>query len=202
MLKLKLQSLATSCKELTHWKRPWFWVRLGAGGEGDNREWGGWMASPTRWTWVWVKSGSWWWTGRPGMLVFMGSQRVGHYWATELTECFTEALVAPIFRINYFSCIWLFFTVIKELLEIFICSWYFVVQLLSHFWLFETSWTVAHRLPCPSLSPGVCSNPCPLSRWGHSTISSSVVPFSCPQSLPASGSFPMSQLFAWDGSPS
>ena len=65
-------------------KRPWCWEGLGAGGEGDDREWDGWMASPTRWTWVWVNSGSCWWTGRPGMLRFMGSQRVGHDWVTEL----------------------------------------------------------------------------------------------------------------------
>ena len=58
--------------------------RLRAGGEGDNRGWGGWMASLTQWTWVWVDSRSWWWTGRPGVLRFMGSQRVGHDWATEL----------------------------------------------------------------------------------------------------------------------
>ena len=77
-------TLVTSCQELTHWKRPWFWEGLGAGGEGDGQGWDGWMASPTRWTWVWVDSGSWWWTGRPGMLWFMGSQRVGHDWATEL----------------------------------------------------------------------------------------------------------------------
>ena len=63
MLKLKLQYLATWCKELTHWKRPWCWERLKEGGEGDNRRWDGWMASPTRWTWVWVSSGSWWWKG-------------------------------------------------------------------------------------------------------------------------------------------
>ena len=56
----------------------------GAGGEGDDRGWDGWMASLTRWTWVWVNSGSWWWTGRPGVLRFMGSQRVGHDWATDL----------------------------------------------------------------------------------------------------------------------
>ena len=56
----------------------WCWEGLGAGG------WDGWMASLTRWTWVWVNSGSWWWTGRPGVLRFMGSQRVGHDWATEL----------------------------------------------------------------------------------------------------------------------
>ena len=77
-------TLATSCKELTHWKRPWCWEGLGAGGEGDDRGWDGWMASPTRWTWVWVNSGSWCWTGRPGMLRFMGLQRVGHDRATEL----------------------------------------------------------------------------------------------------------------------
>ena len=51
---------------------------------GDDRGWDGWMASSTRWTWVWVDSGSWWWTGRPGVLWFMGLQRVGHDWATEL----------------------------------------------------------------------------------------------------------------------
>ena len=76
--------LATWCEELTHLKRPWFWERLGAGGEGDDRGWDGWMASPTQWPWVWVNSRSWWWTGRPGVLQFMGSQRVGHDWATEL----------------------------------------------------------------------------------------------------------------------
>ena len=66
------------------WKRPWCWEGLGAGGKGDNRGWDGWMASPTQWTWVWVNSRSWWWPGRPGVLRFMGSQRVGHDWATEL----------------------------------------------------------------------------------------------------------------------
>ena len=60
---------------------------LGARGEGDDRGWDGWMASLTRWTWVSVNSGSWWWTGRPGVLQFMGSQRVGHYWATDLIWC-------------------------------------------------------------------------------------------------------------------
>ena len=74
---------ATCCKELTHWKRPWCWERLKVG-EGDDRGWDGWMASLTQWTWVWVNSGSWWWTGTPGMLQSMGSQRVGHDWETEL----------------------------------------------------------------------------------------------------------------------
>ena len=58
--------------------------KIEAEGEGDDRGWDGWMASPTQWTWVWVGSGSWWWTGKPGVLQFMGSQRVGHDWATEL----------------------------------------------------------------------------------------------------------------------
>ena len=78
-------TLATSCEELTNWKWLWCWEGLGAeGGEGDNRGWDGWKASLTRCTWVWVNSGSWWWTGRPGVLRFMGSQRVGHDWVTEL----------------------------------------------------------------------------------------------------------------------
>ena len=84
MLKLKHQYLATSCAELTHWKRPWCWEGLGAGGEGDDRGWDGWMASPTRWTWIWVNSGSWWWTGRPGMLRFMGSQ--SQIWLSDWTK--------------------------------------------------------------------------------------------------------------------
>ena len=61
-------TLVTSCEELTHWKRPWCWEGLGAGGEGGDRGWDGLMASLTRWTWVWASSGRWWWTGRPGML--------------------------------------------------------------------------------------------------------------------------------------
>ena len=83
-------TLATWWEELTYLKRPWCWERLRAGGEGDDRGWDGWMASPNRWTWVWVDSGSWWWTGRPGVLWFIGSQRVGHDWPTQLnwTDCF------------------------------------------------------------------------------------------------------------------
>ena len=77
-------TLATSCEELTHWKRLWCWEGLGAGGKGDDRGWDGWMTSPTRWTWVSVNSGRWWWTGRSGVLWFMGLQRVRHDWATEL----------------------------------------------------------------------------------------------------------------------
>ena len=84
MLKLKLQYLATWCEELSHLKRPWCWERLRAGGKGDNRGGDCWMESLTQWTWVWVNSRSWLWTGRPGILLFMGSPRVRHVWATEM----------------------------------------------------------------------------------------------------------------------
>ena len=77
-------TLATWCEELTHLKRPWFWERLKAEAELDNRRLDGWMAWLTQWTWIWVNYRSWWWTGRPGVLQFMGSQRVGHDRATEL----------------------------------------------------------------------------------------------------------------------
>ena len=82
--------------DLPHWKRLWCWEGLGAGGEGDDPGWDDWMASLTQWTWVWVNSGSWWWTGRPGVLQFMGSQRVGHHWATELNWTQELNLASPV----------------------------------------------------------------------------------------------------------
>ena len=89
-------TLATWCKELTHWQRPWCWERLKAGGEGDDRGWNGCMASLIWWTWVWLSSGSWWWTAKLGVLQAMGSQRVGHDW-----ENWTE-------RIHIFPPSWAF----------------------------------------------------------------------------------------------
>ena len=83
MLKLKLQYFGHLMQRADSFERPWCWERLRTG-EGDDRGWDGWMASPTRWTWVWVDSGSWWWTGRPGVLRFIGSQRGEHDWVTEL----------------------------------------------------------------------------------------------------------------------
>ena len=94
-------TLATWCKELTHWKRPWCWEGLGAGGEGDDRGWDGWMASPTQCTWVWVNSRSWSWTEMPGVLQFMGSQRVRQNWATELN--WTDMLYYEIFVILWIN---------------------------------------------------------------------------------------------------
>ena len=83
MLKLKLQYFGHLMRRVDSLEKP-LMEGLGAGGEGEDRGWDGWMASLTRWTWVSVNSGSWWWTGRPGVLWFMGSQRIGHDWATDL----------------------------------------------------------------------------------------------------------------------
>ena len=85
-------TLATWCEELTHWKRPSCWARMKAGGEGDDRRWDGYMASPTQWTCVWASSRSWWWTGKPSVLQSMGLQRAGHDWATELNWTDTSLL--------------------------------------------------------------------------------------------------------------
>ena len=79
-------TLATWCEVLTHWKRPWCWERLKTGGEGVDRGWDGWIALPTQWAWVWVSSGSWWWTGKTGVPQSIGSLRVRHNWVTELTK--------------------------------------------------------------------------------------------------------------------
>ena len=80
-------TLATWCRGSTHWKRPWCWEILRAGGKGGDR---GWMASPTLWTWVWANSRRYWRTGEPGVLQFMGSQRVRHDLATEQQQIFSN----------------------------------------------------------------------------------------------------------------
>ena len=82
------------------------WEGLGAGG------WDGWMASPTQWTWVWVNSGSWWWTGRTGVLRFMGSQRVGHNWVTELnwTEWIRNASYSTWYIVSSININFVYFT--------------------------------------------------------------------------------------------
>ena len=84
MLKLKLQYFGHLMRRVDSLEKTLMLGGIGAGGEGDDRGWDGWMASLARWTWVWVNSGSWRWTGRPSVLWFMGSQRVGRDWATEL----------------------------------------------------------------------------------------------------------------------
>ena len=126
-----------------------------------NRGWDGWKTSLTQWTWLWESSRRWWRTGKPDMLQPMGSQRVGHNWATQYQSQFSHSLMS--------DSLW--------------------------------SQGLKHTRPlCPSPTPGVHPNLCPLSWWCHQTISSSFVPFSsCPQSFPASASFQMSQLFSLGG---
>ena len=86
MLKLKLQYSGHLMRRVDSLEKTLMLGGIGGRRRGDDRGWDGWMASPTRWTWVWVNSGSWWWTRRPGVLWFMGSQSVGHDWATELNS--------------------------------------------------------------------------------------------------------------------
>ena len=90
MLKLKLQYFGHLMWRVDSLEKTLMLGGIGAGGEGDDREWDSWMASPTQWTCVWVNSGSWWWTGRPGMLRFMGSQRVRHDWVTQLNWTYSN----------------------------------------------------------------------------------------------------------------
>ena len=86
MLKLKLQYLGHLMRRADSLEKTLMLGGIGGRGKGDDRGWDGWMASGTWWTWVWVNSGSWWWTGRPGVLWFMGSERVRHDWSAELTD--------------------------------------------------------------------------------------------------------------------
>ena len=88
MLKLNSNTLATWCKKLAHWKKSWCWERLKAGGEGDDRGWNGCMVSLTQWTWVWASSGSWWWTGRPGVLQSMGRKESDRTEWVNKNNCF------------------------------------------------------------------------------------------------------------------
>ena len=110
MLKLKLQYFGHLMQRVDSLEKTLMLRGIGGGGEGDDRRWDGWMASPNRWTWVWVNSGSWWWTGRAGVLWFMGLQRVGHDWVTELNwtddsipQIYhnSQYMVGPLIRISW-----------------------------------------------------------------------------------------------------
>ena len=122
------ETLATWCRELTHLKKPWCWERLKVGREGDERGWDGWMASPTWWTWVWASSGSWWWTGKPGVLQSMGLQTSdmteGLNW-TEFPVNFLQrnTQASPFFTIKLFHSS-------PQLWVPAQCKWYFVKFLL------------------------------------------------------------------------
>ena len=101
MLKLKLQFFGHLMRRADSFEKPWCWERLRAGGKGGDRGWDVWMATLTQRTWVWVDSRSWWWTGRPGMLWFMGLQRVRNDWAGELKK--TEGLHRPYLCVRSYS---------------------------------------------------------------------------------------------------
>ena len=115
-------TLATWWEEPTHWKRPWCWERLRAGGEGGNRGWDGWMASLTQWIWIWANSGRYWRTGKPGMLQSMGLQRVRHDWVNNKNDFYVLHLIK---WLTWLKCIvstyvWCFvdkITVIQKLLN-------------------------------------------------------------------------------------
>ena len=124
MLKLKLPILWPP--NVKNWLigKDGCWERLRAGGEGDDRGWDGWMASPTLRTWVWVNSRSWWWTGRPGMLQFMELQRVRHNWATEQQQGRARG-VRRKERKKILCCC---YSVTKSLCQI---SWVFMTEILA-----------------------------------------------------------------------
>jgi len=105
MLKLKLQYFGHLMWRTDSLEKTWCWERLKEGGEGDDRGWDGWMASLTQRTRVWVNFLSWWWTGRPGVLQYMGLQRVGHDWATELN--WTELGFSLVHLVESFRKLWL-----------------------------------------------------------------------------------------------
>jgi len=90
MLKLKLQYFGHLMWSADSLERTWCWERLRAGGEVGHRGWDGWMASPTRWTWVWVSSRRWWWTGKPGVLQCMVWQIVRYDWETEQQQQYVK----------------------------------------------------------------------------------------------------------------
>ena len=121
MLKLKLQYFGHLMWRADSFEKTLMLGKIEGRRRRGYRGWDGWMASPTQWTWVWINSGSWWWTGRPGVLQSMGLQRVGHDWVTELNwmELYRSELL-PLSLIKYAdikmhrtdSC--LFFFVIRQ----------------------------------------------------------------------------------------
>ena len=123
MLKLKLQYFGHLMWRVDSLEKPWCWEGLGSGEEGDDRGWDGWMASRTRWTWVWVNSGRWWCTGRPGVLQFLGLQRVGQDWATEL-NC--PVFPAPFIEESVFAPLYILASFVKNKAWVYFCAFYLV----------------------------------------------------------------------------
>ena len=187
-------TLVTWCEELTHWKRPWCREGLKVR-EGDDRGWDGWMASPTRWTWVWINSGSRWGTGRPGVrrAAVHGVAKSGIQ-LSDWTELRSEQ--------KHDTRDLTFYQYVKGLYLLISNSAFSSILLLLLSCSVMSDSLQPHglqrsRSSCPSQSPGAYSNSCPLSRWCHPTMLPSVVPFSsCPQSFPASRFFSKSALFS------
>ena len=100
MLKLKLQYFGHVMQRTDSLEKTWCWERLKAGGEGGNRGWDGWMALLTQWTWAWVNSRSWWWTGKPGVLQSMGLQRVGHNWVNWTDHVVTYVKISFLLKVK------------------------------------------------------------------------------------------------------
>ena len=125
MLKLKLQYCGHLMRRADSFEKPWDWERLRAEGERDDRGWDGWMASPTQWTWVWVNSGCWWWTGRPGMLWFMGLQRDRKTWVTDQNWTAQKGSLFSTFSPTFIFCRFLIMTILVDvrwyLILVFIC---------------------------------------------------------------------------------
>ena len=115
MLKLKLQYYGHLMQRTDSLEKTLMLGKIEGRRRGDNRGWDGWMASRTQWTWVWVNSGSWFWTGRPGVLQFMGLQRVGYDWATEPTNWKTSICIL-LFLVYFFNCLffWLRWVFVAE----------------------------------------------------------------------------------------
>ena len=168
----------------------------------------GWMASLTRWTWVWASSRSWWWIGKPGVLQSTRLQRVGHNSETELllrNICQNNYLKLPKPQDTiYDSLVW---SVVENAIwRVYFLWWadavikwrlHKVYQILrltfssvqfSHLVVSDSLWpreSQQARLPCPSPTPGACSNSCPLSQWCHPTISSCLPRFLLPSIFPS-----------------
>ena len=185
MLKLKLQYFGHLSEELTHWKRPWWWERLKVGGEEYKREWDGWMASLTLWTWVLASSGSWWRTGKPGVLQSMESQRVGHNW----TELKANLQCCDSFRWTAKGLSHTYTRIHSPSNSLWI-----VVQLLSCFRLFATPWAAEQQASLSFTVSYSVLKFCVYFRPTRSSVTPRAVP--CP-SAAQSYKCPQTRIFFW-----
>jgi len=125
----------------------WCWKGLEAGGEGDDRGWDGWMISSTRWTWVWLDSGSWWWTGRPGVLRFIGSQRVRHDWVTELN--WTDTKIVPSdYGVSWWMLLFLLYPTASPY-PFFPSFFFYLLKWRDYIWKDKLMFFPALLFPCP-----------------------------------------------------